>query len=1510
MALTRAQLLSGNRSQGVVLSGQVQGVSQGTGVLINSNGQLSVDASTVTGLVKLNNAAAYNSYVWPSVDGSSGQFLQTDGDGNLMWASAQGFGVVIVSAIEPINPDVGELWFDCGTGLLKVYQNCVAPTGWTAINGGSGGGGLPPVAINVSSVPAFVSGGGSVTSPYVIPAVALGVGASKVIATITVTGLAPNQSLSIVDQNANINVGRFTITNNVANNAGTLVFEILYTDVPNSASGQSYQCLFVLGTGENVYITGTVNVADQLAVTPGVISGIPEVGVATNYTSGTATGGTPPYSYTYQWAANGIDLPGQTGTSYTPTSSDLGKTLSVRITARDSVGSTVSASATASVPVENQPFPETIWNPIPSDGMNSNPGGQSGTYIGAASSITTTGCIEASVNGGPYSVGTQTIASGQTLAIRWAATPSCGLAATGTTITGSLTDGSLARNYSLRINRVPSPGVSDISTTGIDFFTATSKRILSPVVGINSTAYVTYAASSTGTNIEASTDGINFFPLQSSGTGFPIELGNFLYIAQTTGGSAGVGYKATIRVGDGTNVNGTYDEFTFTATSTPQTNFPNSVFSPAGGPNASPSSVNIPSRGLYGTAICSSWADGSRQIYTTGGLQYSINAGAYLDSQISTINNGDTLRLIWDPLIIASAADGATLSGTLTNGSLTSLYTITIDRSPVTITYNDRTQQPISTVVVSDSITPYGANVPITLSFAGTATALTQIGASLSGNSFLPSPLVVNPGQSIQFRGTTGAANSTTYGVNISLGSGPAVTDTWTVTTEVAVATTPEISTPLILAPANNSLDINPGSNTPAGITFVSTTYNSINGAGAQTSALWEAYEGTFPLTSSNAITAVNTSSGSSTFTSTYSGAVAYALYPQPNSIPGYGLLVSYNKRTLVASNNSGSTWTFGSRTTASSNREYEHATASERYVLFGEEDELSALSSYNTLSFVDLQLKSGTGLPGLSSPFDSQGSNKDNYYVGSYNDRFVAVFENETETTTYWYYIDTAPGQLQTWTYFNPVGLTQGIAGEMVRAGNALYMLEGGGYRSTDGGLTWNGPLTNFGEEVRWVSESNGVVWISTDESDGSFYRSTDNGSTWTRYGAVSLALSAGMIIFGGAGGFTAQYFAKDERDQTAGLPIYTSVNGGLTFTFYANNPRYFSRAFGENIAIRGQSSNSTGSGVAVAKLPFGSTILSISNAAKDGFYVGDLIVSSPTGGGPSRILSLSNSTVTVDNSSGWLSGGIQRITRDSSEYTPLAGSPFLATSAPFDTLFVPESAFLPEQLYHVRVQYATTNPQPATSEFSPWSDFITIAGGFDITPGLLIGGGYYAGQVNDGGTVYNIIVAPRVKSSLEGQYGGAGRSYLQYKTSNTADTPNSTAVKSVYGGDATVAFADSAHSCFNWCINTTSGPNNGQWDANNTAGTGINGYNDWYIPASEEWAAIGLVMCPPSTSIPDFGPTGVERFEEDYYYQGSSQSLNNPGYVYQIDLTLPSASYNNKTIARYARAIRRQAA
>jgi len=102
MALTRAQLLSGNSSQGIVLAGQVQAVTAGTGIIISTSGVLSFDASTVTGIVKTNNSTAYNAYVWPTLPGSAGQQLTIDATGNLSWensASTAGLGINIANNI-------------------------------------------------------------------------------------------------------------------------------------------------------------------------------------------------------------------------------------------------------------------------------------------------------------------------------------------------------------------------------------------------------------------------------------------------------------------------------------------------------------------------------------------------------------------------------------------------------------------------------------------------------------------------------------------------------------------------------------------------------------------------------------------------------------------------------------------------------------------------------------------------------------------------------------------------------------------------------------------------------------------------------------------------------------------------------------------------------------------------------------------------------------------------------------------------------------------------------------------------------------------------------------------------------------------------------------------------------------------------------------------------------------------------------------------------------------------
>ena len=93
MALTRAQLLTGDSNQGSVIPGQVQGVKSGPGVIIASDGTISFQASSSTGVVKTNNPAAYNTYIWPAATAAGGQLTLGSG-GVLSWVVRNfGFGI-------------------------------------------------------------------------------------------------------------------------------------------------------------------------------------------------------------------------------------------------------------------------------------------------------------------------------------------------------------------------------------------------------------------------------------------------------------------------------------------------------------------------------------------------------------------------------------------------------------------------------------------------------------------------------------------------------------------------------------------------------------------------------------------------------------------------------------------------------------------------------------------------------------------------------------------------------------------------------------------------------------------------------------------------------------------------------------------------------------------------------------------------------------------------------------------------------------------------------------------------------------------------------------------------------------------------------------------------------------------------------------------------------------------------------------------------------------------------
>lgn len=1578
MALTRAQLLAGNNAQGTVLPGQVQAVTAGSGVLIAANGQLSVDATTVQGLVKLNNGGAYNAYVWPNVDGTNGEFLQTDGAGNLTWATPQGFAVVTVSNFAPAPADIGELWFDCTTGTLNVYQGCVGTPSPNWFNVAQPG--LPVLPGNTSATPAFTGGDGTLATPYDCIVTTTGAGTTVyVVNTVTIGGLAPFQYVPIVDLNAVTNGGRFSFSNYYADGGGALTFQTIFTDLPASGSGTSYTAAIKVGYG-TVYIDAVVNVVSALVVTGGTITGPSYVGQQLTYVPGTASGGSTPYVTTYQWLADGVVISGATNLTYTVAAGNLGKTITARTNVTDAasqsgsgisngigpilanpgvltvsnpgsispsagvtVGTTLTyttgtftggiptvtqswvwkrggtpitgttnaptyttvsadagqgitvtytvtdsatpapatASGTTTSVTPTEPFPTSVWNPTPAGGMTTIPGGISATYNGTGTSITTTGCIEASVNGGAYSVGTQSISSGQTLATRWSTSGACGGAASGTALTGTITDGTYLNTYNITVNRLPGAFTfSPITNAGLASV-QTSNSV--SITGINTTAYVTAGAASTGSTIQGSTDaGVTWAAIPASGTGFPIANSSNLLVRLTTNGTPSSTNTAVINVGDGDNVQKTTSTFTVTNTST--ASFPNTSFSPSGGPNASPDTVSVGA--LVGTATAT-WADGNQNLTATGSLQFKVNAGSYGQSSTPVVDN-DTVSLIWDPTAISGAANGATLTGTLTNGTFINSYSIVIDREVTGLAFTDLTLQSLNTQVQSNTITPAGYNVPVSVSFAGTGSnPLTSLGISVQGGSFSASPQTVNPGQTIQMQGTTGSGTSTAYGVDITMGQGsPAATDTWTASTTAAV---PSIATPSITSPSDGTGNLNPAVNSPAGIPLVGSTYTPQNGAGAvQTSSTWEVYKGGFPLTSTNSITSVSSVAPASTWTpvsSSFGTSDIYGVYYN-----GSSLYMAGGTNGKMATSPDGVTWTQRTSGWTSANTDIISGFASNgsgQYVMTGGQ------AIGGGLRYLATSTDNGVTWTPRTSNYAQDGVIKSVTYGAG---KYVAVGNNGGT-------ISSSDGV--TWT--NITGSNGGSGGDwgQIVFANGLFVCVGSRpgadqIRTSADGVTWtarSGPFTNA-DGAADVTFGGGLFVVV---GAGGKIATSSNGTTWTtRTSGTTTALN------------TVAYQGGTYIVGTSSSTFLHSADG-VTWTSTSSN--FSGRPY---VLTTGASKLFGGgtSGYLATSSGSGSTTLTISNCQTDGFLVGDTVISDPAAAGPAIILAVSNTAVTVvPSSASWAIG--QKIKRDPSSYTAITGSPFSVTSAPFTTVNVPQASLTTSSTYYARVQYATTNASAATSSYSGWSSFATSAV-FAPNPGTAMGGGYFGGQINDGGIIYNLIVGPVASA----QNGGATPAAIQYKTTNTADTPAATFQNEVYGFPASQAGNNANHPAFQF-----------------VRGLSISGYNDWYIPAKNELEVLYYFLKPttganvtssgsnPNAVSPEpvstnytssnpaqttsalFQTGGAQAFDTANSYWSSSEISSSTGNAWtQLFNNGLQNSSNLKSNSNFARAIRRE--
>jgi hypothetical protein len=197
----------------------------------------------------------------------------------------------------------------------------------------------------------------------------------------------------------------------------------------------------------------------------------------------------------------------------------------------------------------------------------------------------------------------------------------------------------------------------------------------------------------------------------------------------------------------------------------------------------------------------------------------------------------------------------------------------------------------------------------------------------------------------------------------------------------------------------------------------------------------------------------------------------------------------------------------------------------------------------------------------------------------------------------------------------------------------------------------------------------------------------------------------------------------------------------------------------------------------------------------------------------------------------------------------------------------------------------------------FQNQRSFITLP---DI--GSALDGGFFAGQIDQSGTIYNLIVGPVASA----------QSTLQWKTANTS-TAGTTSV--IDGPANSSAMNNASHPAAQFCEGLT-----------------IGGFSDWYMPAKNELeicyfnlkpttasndtssginpnavparASNYTTGTPAQTSATDFRSTGAEDFAITYYWssteasatQGNEQYFGAGGQV----LDPKTTSYNVRAIRR----------
>jgi hypothetical protein len=160
------------------------------------------------------------------------------------------------------------------------------------------------------------------------------------------------------------------------------------------------------------------------------------------------------------------------------------------------------------------------------------------------------------------------------------------------------------------------------------------------------------------------------------------------------------------------------------------------------------------------------------------------------------------------------------------------------------------------------------------------------------------------------------------------------------------------------------------------------------------------------------------------------------------------------------------------------------------------------------------------------------------------------------------------------------------------------------------------------------------------------------------------------------------------------------------------------------------------------------------------------------------------------------------------------------LANATNLEAIDVPSGTFNTSTVYYIRARHNGT-----TLGASPYSATVSFTTDSSFGPSVIgeaFGGGFYAGNIVQGGAEYYIIVAPK----------SSGESTSQFKTTSTASPA---ATQTLNNGPAATAamVAAGSHPAAAFC-----------------AGRTIGGFSDWYLPARDEIELLYRNLKPDTTS------------------------------------------------------------